>query len=81
MSGMAERMRINNTDHLDSQTIGQIELRYHILEFIVILRYENPVLAKHLRDESSHVLFPEDMSTRTSCLASFRGLVMYGRPK
>ena len=25
-----------------------------------------PVLAKHLWDESSHVLFPEDMSTRTS---------------
>ena len=31
MSGMAERMRINNADHLDSQTIGQIKLRYHIL--------------------------------------------------
>ena len=40
-------------------------------EFIVILRLRTPVLAKHLRDESSHVLFPEDMSTRTSCLASF----------
>ena len=47
----------------------------------MILRYENPVLAKHLRDESSHVLFPEDMSTRTSCLASFRGLFIYESPE
>ena len=31
MSRMAERMGINNTDHLDSQTIGQMKLRYHIL--------------------------------------------------
>ena len=45
--------------------------------FIVILRLRTRVLAKHLRDKSSHVLFPEDMPTRTSCLASFGGLYEY----
>ena len=42
MSGMAERMRIDNTDHLDSQTIGQMKLRYHILGFHCDTEIENP---------------------------------------
>ena len=49
MSGMTERMRINNADHFDSQTVGQTNaLRYHILGIHRDTEIENPGIGQTL---------------------------------